>query len=74
MVTGGAGRSGEGGLEVRRALITGIAVNTGRPDDYVVATGESHTVREFCHAAMVDADVALLEDELAGRMVRIDRP
>jgi GDPmannose 4,6-dehydratase len=97
-----------------------------RPDDYVVATGQSHTVREFCQAAferagldwerhvrvdpryfrptevdhllgdgskalavmgwrprtgfrelvglMVDADVALLEDELAGRTVRIDRP
>ena len=97
-----------------------------RPDDYVVATGESHTVREFCQAAfdragldwerhvrvdaryyrptevdhllgdaskafadmgwrprtgfrelvelMVDADMALLEDELAGRTVRIDRP
>ena len=96
------------------------------PDDYVVATGETHTVREFCQAAfahagldweryvrvdaryfrptevddllrgcpkaargwaggpgpasrswsrlMVDADIALLEDELAGRTVRIDRP
>ena len=96
------------------------------PDDYVIATGESHTVREFCQAAfervgldwerhvrvdpryfrptevdhllgdgakalaamgwrprtgfrelvelMVDADIALLEDELAGRTVRIDRP
>ena len=96
------------------------------PDDFVIATGESHTVREFCRAAfdragldwerhvrvdaryyrptevdhllgdaskaasvmgwrprtgfaelvglMVDADMALLEDELAGRTVRIDRP
>ena len=96
-----------------------------RPDDYVVATGESHTVQEFCEVAfahadlewrrhvlidptyfrpaevdelcgdatkawtelgwqpqtsfkelvrlMVDADMRLLEDELAGRTVRVDR-
>ena len=96
-----------------------------RPGDYVVATGESHTVQEFCEVAfahagldwrrhvlvdpgyyrpsevdelcgdaskamaelgwkpqttfeelvrlMVDADIRLLEDELAGRTVRIDR-
>jgi GDPmannose 4,6-dehydratase len=96
-----------------------------RPDDYVVATGESHVVQEFCEVAfahagldwrrhvlvdpayyrpsevdelcgdaskaraelgwkpqtgfeelvrlMVDADIALLEDELSGRTVRIDR-
>jgi GDPmannose 4,6-dehydratase len=94
------------------------------PDDYVVATGTSHTVQEFCEVAfnhadldwrryvlidpgyyrpaevdelcgdgskarmkldwkpqtdfdglvrlMVDADIALLNDELAGRTVRID--
>jgi GDPmannose 4,6-dehydratase len=97
-----------------------------RPGDYVIATGQSHTVQEFCEAAfshagldwrrsvlvdhgyyrpaevdelcgdaskaraelswkprtgftelvelMVDADIALLADELAGRTVRIDRP
>jgi GDPmannose 4,6-dehydratase len=96
-----------------------------RPADYVVATGESHTVQEFCEIAfghadldwrrhvlvdpsyyrpaevdelcgdasralreldwkpqtgfedlvrlMVDADSALLEDELAGRTVRVER-
>jgi GDPmannose 4,6-dehydratase len=96
------------------------------PDDSVIATGTSHSVREFCQAAferagldwephvrldpryqrptevdhlrgdaskaeqrmgwraatdfhglvrlMVDADIGLLEDELAGRLVRIDRP
>jgi GDPmannose 4,6-dehydratase len=96
-----------------------------RPDDYVIATGESHTVREFVELAfdhaglnwqefveidsryfrptevdhlrgdaskaarlldwrpattfaelvalMVDADVELLEDELAGRLVGVDR-
>ncbi len=95
------------------------------PDDYVIATGESHSVREFAQLAfdhvgldwekyvevdkryyrpaevdhlrgdaskakrvlgwepktrfeelvrlMVDADVQLLEDELAGRLVRRDR-
>jgi GDPmannose 4,6-dehydratase len=96
-----------------------------RPADYVIATGESHTVQEFCEAAfahaqldwrrfvlidpgyyrpsevdelcgdaskaraelswkpqtgfdelvrlMVDADIALLADERAGRTVRVDR-
>ena len=96
-----------------------------QPVDYVVATGESHTVQEFCELAfahanldwrryvlvdpgyyrpaeveelcgdaskvraelgwkpqtgfdelvrlMVDADIALLQDELAGRTVRVDR-
>jgi GDPmannose 4,6-dehydratase len=95
------------------------------PEDYVIATGEAHTVREFVELAfdrvgldwrphveidpgyfrpaeveslcgdpakardklgwkaktsfeelvalMVDGDVALLEDELAGRTVRVDR-
>ena len=95
------------------------------PDDFVIATGESHSVREFAEAAfarldldaeryievdpryyrpaevdhlrgdpskaarvlgwrprttfgelvdlMVDADVALLDDELSGRLVRQDR-
>jgi GDPmannose 4,6-dehydratase len=95
------------------------------PDDFVIATGEAHTVREFCELAfghvgldwekyvsvderylrpsevdhllgdpakarkalgwqptvrfpelvrlMVDADMKLLEDELSGRLVRIDR-
>ncbi len=96
-----------------------------RPEDFVVATGESHSVQEFCEAAftragldwsahvrfdqnyvrpsevddligdaskakrelgweatvrfgelvnlMVDADVSALEDELAGRTVRMDQ-
>jgi GDPmannose 4,6-dehydratase len=95
------------------------------PDDFVIATGEAHTVREFCELAfqhvgldwekyvsvderyfrpsevdhllgdaakarevlgwrptvrfpelvrlMVDADLKLLQDELSGRLVRIDR-
>ena len=96
------------------------------PDDFVIATGESHSVREFCQAAfefagldwerhvridpryyrpaevdhlcgdaskalerlgwqptsdftglvhlMVDADMKLLDDELRGRTVKVDRP
>ncbi|MGH2695321.1 MAG: GDP-mannose 4,6-dehydratase, partial [Actinomycetota bacterium] len=95
------------------------------PEDFVIATGEAHTIREFCEVAfghagldwerhveidpryfrptevdfllgdaskakrllgweprttfedlarlMVDADAQLLEDELAGRLVRLDR-
>jgi len=30
-----------------------------RPDDYVVATGETHTVREFCERAFARAGIAL---------------
>lgn len=96
-----------------------------KPDDYVVATGEAHSPKEFCEVAfnhvgldfkqyvdidpryyrpsevdhllgdaskastvlgwksrttfeqlvrlMVDADVALLDDQMAGRLVQIDR-
>lgn len=102
-----------------------LMLQQDRPDDYVVATGEAHTVREFVEVAferagldpdkhvevdpryfrpsevdyllgdltkakeelgwkpkvgfadlarlMVDADIALLQDELAGRLVRLDR-
>jgi GDPmannose 4,6-dehydratase len=102
-----------------------LMLQQDNPDDYVVATGEAHTVREFVEVAfeqagldwekhveidpryfrpsevdyllgdptkakevldwtpktgfaelarlMVDADVSLLQDELAGRLVRLDR-
>ena len=29
------------------------------PDDYVIATGETHTVREFCDKAFAAADIQL---------------
>ena len=102
-----------------------LMLQQDEPDDYVVATGEAHSVQEFVDVAfdhagldpekhvevdekyfrpsevehllgdptkartklnwepktkfadltrlMVDADIAQLEDELAGRMVRLDR-
>jgi GDPmannose 4,6-dehydratase len=102
-----------------------MILQQGEPEDFVIATGEAHTVREFVELAfdrvgldwqrhveidpgyfrpaeveslcgdpakareklgwkaktsfeelvalMVDGDVALLEDELAGRTVRVDR-
>jgi GDPmannose 4,6-dehydratase len=102
-----------------------LMLQQDNPDDYVVATGEAHTVREFCELAfdrvgldwerhveidpryyrpsevdyllgdpskakrqlgwapkttfedlvtlMVDEDVRLLEDEVQGRLVRMDR-
>jgi GDPmannose 4,6-dehydratase len=102
-----------------------LMLQQDEPEDYVIATGEAHTVREFCELAfgrvgldweehvevdpryyrpaevdyllgdatkaraelgwepktsfeelvalMVDADVALLEDEVQGRLVRLDR-
>jgi GDPmannose 4,6-dehydratase len=102
-----------------------LTLQQNAADDFVIATGESHSVREFCELAfaradldwerhvridsryfrptevdhlrgdaskarafmdwqprtnfrelvelMVDADIRLLDDELSGRMVRIDR-
>ena len=102
-----------------------MILQQGEPEDFVIATGEAHTVREFVELAfdrvgldwrghveidpryfrpaeveslcgdpakareklgwkaktsfeelvalMVDGDVALLDDELAGRTVRVDR-
>ena len=102
-----------------------LMLQQDEPDDFVIATGEAHTVREFAELAfghvdldwekyvevdpryyrpaevdylmgdyskaksvlgweprtrfarlvplMVDADIALLEDELSGRLVRTDR-
>jgi GDPmannose 4,6-dehydratase len=102
-----------------------LILQQDEPQDFVIATGEAHTVREFCEIAfdhagldwerhveidpryfrptevdyllgdaskakqvlgweprttfeqltrlMVDEDVQLLEDELAGRLVRLDR-
>jgi GDPmannose 4,6-dehydratase len=102
-----------------------LMLQHGEPDDFVVATGETHSVREFCEQAfeyagldldryleidpryyrpsevdhlcgdaskaarvlgwkpktsfadlvriMVDADIELLDDELAGRLVKQDR-
>ncbi len=31
-----------------------------KPDDYVVATGETHTVREFCELAFKNAGIDLI--------------
>ena len=31
------------------------------PDDYVVATGETHSVREFCEKAFAEVDLDYLE-------------
>jgi GDPmannose 4,6-dehydratase len=102
-----------------------VMLQQDEPDDYVIASGEAHTVREFCELAfqhvdldwerhveidpryfrptevdfllgdpskarrrlgwqartslpdlvrtMIDADIQLLDDELAGRLVRQDR-
>ena len=102
-----------------------LMLQQDEPDDYVIATGEAHTIREFCQLAfdrvgldweehvevdpryfrpsevdyllgdaskareqlgwepkvkfeslvtlMVDEDVRLLEDEIQGRLVRLDR-
>jgi GDPmannose 4,6-dehydratase len=36
-----------------------LMLQADKPDDYVIATGESHSVREFCSAAFAHADVPL---------------
>jgi GDPmannose 4,6-dehydratase len=36
-----------------------LMLQTDKPDDYVIATGESHSVREFCAAAFAHADLPL---------------
>jgi GDPmannose 4,6-dehydratase len=36
-----------------------MMMQASRPDDYVVATGESHSVREFCEIAFRHADLPL---------------
>jgi GDPmannose 4,6-dehydratase len=39
-----------------------LMLQADKPDDYVIATGESHSVREFCTAAFAHADVPLRWD------------
>lgn len=34
-------------------------MQTDKPDDYVIATGETHSVREFCEAAFAHVDLPL---------------
>jgi GDPmannose 4,6-dehydratase len=36
-----------------------LMLQADKPDDYVIATGESHSVREFCSAAFAHADMPL---------------
>jgi GDPmannose 4,6-dehydratase len=34
-------------------------ISADRPDDFVVGTGETHSVREFCEAAFAEVDFEL---------------
>jgi len=36
-----------------------LMLQANKPDDYVIATGETHTVREFCEKAFAEAGVKL---------------
>jgi GDPmannose 4,6-dehydratase len=36
-----------------------LMLQAAEPDDYIVATGESHSVREFCELAFSYADIPL---------------
>jgi GDPmannose 4,6-dehydratase len=48
-----------------------------QPDDYVVATGESHSVREFCELAFAEVDLDYEEyvkvDERFRRPAEVDQ-
>lgn len=48
----------------------------GRPDDYVVATGETHSVREFCEAAFAEVNLDyrdyVIKDERFFRPAEVD--
>jgi GDPmannose 4,6-dehydratase len=48
-----------------------------RPDDYVVATGETHSVREFCQIAFahqgLDWEQCVQQDELYMRPAEVDQ-
>jgi GDPmannose 4,6-dehydratase len=37
-----------------------MMVQAERPDDYVIATGETHTVREFCERAFAEAGISII--------------
>jgi GDPmannose 4,6-dehydratase len=51
-------------------------LQASRPDDYVVATGRTHTVREFCRLAFAAADLDyeryVVEDQRFMRPAEVD--
>jgi GDPmannose 4,6-dehydratase len=51
-------------------------VQQDRPDDYVIATGETHSVREFCEAAFQEANLDyrdyVIKDERFFRPAEVD--
>ncbi len=71
--------SRDGGYVVeapRRADADLMHFEQDQPDDYVLATGELHTVREFAGfdelvREMVEADMALVKAEAGGRAAEL---
>ncbi|MBA3441089.1 MAG: GDP-mannose 4,6-dehydratase [Pyrinomonadaceae bacterium] len=53
-----------------------LMLQQDEPDDYVIATGETHTVREFCERAFAEADLDYREyvviDEFFYRPAEVD--
>ncbi len=50
-----------------------LMLNHSEPGDYVMATGETHTVREFADAAFREAGMELAWDKKAGTEVGVER-
>jgi GDPmannose 4,6-dehydratase len=54
-----------------------LMLQQSQPDDYVVATGESHSVREFCELAFAEVDLDYEEyvkvDERFRRPAEVDQ-
>jgi GDPmannose 4,6-dehydratase len=73
-----------GNLEAKRdwghsadyALAMWLMLQQGEPDDYVVATGEAHTVREFCEVSFsrlrLDYEKYVMVDEQFFRPTEVD--
>jgi GDPmannose 4,6-dehydratase len=49
-----------------------LMMQTDRPDDYVIATGQTHSVREFCELAFEMAGIALAWQGAGLREVGVD--
>lgn len=50
-----------------------IMLQQDKPDDFVMATGETHTVREFCELAFRELDIDIVWKDEGGNEKGIDR-
>ena len=70
------GRSGTGASPATTSRPCGCMLQQDEPDDYVVATGETHSVREFCEIAFghvgLDWEDHVVTDEQFFRPAEVD--